>query len=38
MKFLPTEKQLELIQKGAEEIIPKDELIKKIDRSFNFFE
>ena len=34
MKFLPTEKQLELIQKGAEEIIPKDELIKKIDRSF----
>ena len=33
MKFLPTEKQLELIQKGAEEIIPKDELIKKIDRS-----
>ena len=33
MKFLPTEKQLELIQKGVEEIIPKDELIKKIDRS-----
>ena len=33
MKFLPTEKQLELIQRGAEEIIPKDELIKKIDRS-----
>ena len=33
MKFLPAEKQLELIQRGAEEIIPKDELIKKIDRS-----
>ena len=33
MKFLPVEKQMELIQKGAEEIIPKDELIKKIDRS-----
>ena len=33
MKFLPAEKQMELIQRGAEEIIPKDELIKKIDRS-----
>ena len=33
MKFLPTEKQLELIQRGAEEIIPKEELRKKIDRS-----
>ena len=33
MKFLPVEKQLELIQKGAEEIIPKEELRKKIDRS-----
>ena len=28
MKFLPSEKQFELIQRGAEEIIPKDELIK----------
>ena len=33
MKFLPAEKQLELIQRGAEEIIPKEELSKKIDRS-----
>ena len=33
MKFLPTEKQLELIQRGAKEIIPEDELRKKIDRS-----
>ena len=33
MKFLPAEKQLELIQRGAEEIIPKEELLKKIDRS-----
>ena len=33
MKFLPAEKQLELIQRGAEEIIPKEELRKKIDRS-----
>ena len=33
MKFLPVDKQLELIQKGAEEIIPKEELRKKIDRS-----
>ena len=33
MKFLPAEKQMELIQKGAEEIIPKEELRKKIDRS-----
>ena len=29
MKFLPAEKQLELIQRGAEEIIPKEELQKK---------
>ena len=33
MKFLPAEKQLELIQRGAEEIIPKEELLKKIERS-----
>ena len=33
MKFLPAEKQMELIQRGAEEIIPKEELRKKIDRS-----
>ena len=33
MKFLPAEKQLELIQRGAEEIIPKEELRKKIDKS-----
>ena len=33
MKILPAEKQLELIQRGAEEIIPEDELRKKIDRS-----
>ena len=33
MKFLTTEKQLELIQRGAEEIIPKEELLKKIERS-----
>ena len=33
MKFLPTEEQLELIQRGAEEIIPKEELLKKIERS-----
>ena len=33
MKFLPAEKQMELIQRGAEEIIPKEELLKKIERS-----
>ena len=33
MKFFPAEKQMELIQRGAEEIIPKEELRKKIDRS-----
>ena len=33
MKFLPTKKQLELIQRGAEEIIPEEELLKKVDRS-----
>ena len=33
MKFLPAEKQLELIQRGSEEIIPKDELIKWDDIS-----
>ena len=33
MKFLPVEKQMELIQRGVKEIIPLDELRKKIDRS-----
>ena len=33
MKFLPAEKQMELIQRGVKEIIPLDELRKKIDRS-----
>ena len=33
MKFLPVEKQLELIQRGAEEIIPKNDLVKKLEKS-----
>lgn len=33
MSFLPLEEQLSLIRRGAEEIIPEDELVKKLERS-----
>ena len=33
MKFLSVDKQLELINRGAEEIIPEDELHNKLERS-----
>ena len=33
MKFLSVDKQLELIKRGAEEIIPEEELRGKLERS-----
>ena len=33
MKFISVDKQLELINRGAEEIIPEDELRNKLERS-----
>lgn len=33
MKFLPLNEQMDLIKRGAHEIIPEDELVKKIERS-----
>ena len=33
MKFLPIDKQLELINRGAEEIIPENELRRKLEKS-----
>ncbi len=33
--FLPVKEQLEIIKKGASEIIPEEELIKKLDKSRN---
>lgn len=35
MSFLPLDEQLSLIRRGAEEIIPEDELVKKLERSIN---
>ncbi len=33
MKFLPLNEQMDLIKRGAHEIIPEDELVKKIEKS-----
>ncbi len=33
MSFLPVDEQIVLIRRGAEEIIPEDILIKKLERS-----
>lgn len=33
MQFLPVNEQLELIKRGVEEILPEDELVKKIEQS-----
>ena len=33
MKFLPIDKQLELINRGAEEIIPENELRSKLEKA-----
>lgn len=33
MSFLPVEEQLEVIERGTTEIVPKDELIKKLEKS-----
>ena len=35
MKFLPPEKQFELISRNAEEIIPEEDLMRKLERSFS---
>ena len=34
MSFLPVDEQLSLITKGCEEVLPKDNLIDKLKRSF----
>ena len=33
MSFLPVNEQMDLIRRGAEEIIPEDELVRKLERS-----
>jgi tyrosyl-tRNA synthetase len=33
MKFLPIEKQLTLIKRGVEEILPEEELVEKLKKS-----
>ena len=33
MSFLPVNEQMDLIRRGAEEIIPEEELVKKLERS-----
>ena len=33
MSFLPINEQMDLIRRGAEEIIPEEELVKKLERS-----
>ena len=35
MTFLPVEEQLNLIRRGSEEILPEEDLIKKLQRSFD---
>jgi len=35
MKFLPVKEQMELIRRGVEEILPENELIKKLQKSFD---
>ena len=35
LKFPPVNEQMDLIRRGASEIIPEDELLKKIERSIN---
>ena len=35
MKFIPVDEQIELIRRGVEEIIPEEELINKLQKSFN---
>ena len=33
MSFLPVNEQMDLIRRGAEEIIPEEELVRKLERS-----
>ena len=35
MKFPPVNEQMDLIRRGVEEILPEDELIKKLQKSYN---
>ncbi len=35
MKFAPVNEQMDLIRRGAEEIIPEDDLVKKIEKSIS---
>ena len=34
MKFPPVNEQMDLIRRGVEEILPEDELVKKIQKSY----
>ena len=34
MKFPPVNEQMDLIRRGVEEILPEDELVKKIQNSY----
>ena len=35
MGFLPINEQMDLIRRGVEEIIPEDELVKKLERAIS---
>jgi tyrosyl-tRNA synthetase len=37
ISFPPVNEQLDIIKRGAFEIIPEEELEKKLEKSFNYF-
>ena len=38
MKFPPVNEQMDLIRRGVEEILPEDDLIKKVQKLFGYMQ